>query len=260
MILSGWYQKIRSFLPQQIPGPIAVLYDKVASSAIQGFHKKVALEIAAMLKSGKVLDIGTGPGHLLLEITRQNPDLDLVGCDLSRKMLKIAKELTEQEKYGTSKRKLEDTDSSKISLVRGDVQDLPFSDGQFDLVVSTLSMHHWNNPIQGIRECARVTAPGGNCWIYDLRTDVPSSEHAELLSVKGLRRLILSWIFRLHGVDSKKYRTLEIEPCLDKNATFEVELYAAYLKLNIKKPLSKFKEKTVYSKNTASISDIKLPI
>ncbi len=258
--MSGWYQKIRSFLPQQIPGPIAVLYDKVASPGLQDFHKKVASEITATLKSGKVLDIGTGPGHLLLEITRQNPDLDLVGCDLSRKMLKIAKKLTEQEKYGTSKRKLEDTDSSKISLVRGDVQDLPFSDGQFDLVVSTLSMHHWNNPIQGIRECARVTAPGGNCWIYDLRTDASLSDYAELLSVKGLRRLILSWIFRLHGVDSRKYRTLEIDPCLDENATYEVELYAAYLKLNIKKPLSKLKEEAISSKNTALISNIKLPI
>ncbi len=80
MILSGWYQKFCSFLPQQIPGPIAVLYDKVASPAIRGFHKKVASEITATLKSGKVLDIGTGPGHLLLEIARQNPDLDLVGC------------------------------------------------------------------------------------------------------------------------------------------------------------------------------------
>lgn len=260
MILSGWYQKICSFLPQQIPGPIAVLYDKVASPAIRGFHKKVALEITSTLKYGRVLDIGTGPGHLLLEIARQNSDLDLAGCDLSQKMLKIAKKITQQEKYSCSNQKLKDIDSPKISFIRGDVQDLPFSDGQFDLVVSTLSMHHWNDPIQGIRECARVTAPGGNCWIYDLRTDAPSSEHAELLSVKGLRRLILSWIFRLHGVDSQKYRTLEIDPCLDKNATFEVELYAAYLKLNIKKPLSKFKPKTIYSKDRASISDVKLPI
>ena len=258
--MSGWYQKICSFLPQQIPGPIAVLYDKVASSAIRGFHKKVASEITATLKSGKVLDIGTGPGHLLLEIARQNSDLDLVGCDLSRTMLKIAKKVTEQEKSGSSNPKLKDTDSPNISFVRADVQDLPFADGRFDLVVSTLSMHHWNNPIQGIRECARVTAPGGNCWIYDLRTDAPLSEHARLLSVKGLRRLILSWIFRFHGVDSKKYRTLEIDPCLDKDATVEVEIYAAYLKINIKKPLSKFKEETIYSKNTASFSEIKLPI
>ena len=104
MILSGWYQKICSFLPQQIPGPIAVLYDKVASPAIRGFHKKIALEITATLKSGKVLDIGTGPGHLLLEIARQNPDLDLVGCDLSQKMLKIAKKVTQQD-HGKSDKK-----------------------------------------------------------------------------------------------------------------------------------------------------------
>ncbi len=101
-------------------------------------------------------------------------------------------------------------------------------------------------------------APGGNCWIYDLRTDAPSSEHAELLSVKGLRRSILSWIFRFHGVDSKKYETLKNDLSMDKNAAVEVELYAAYLKLNIKKPLSMFNEETVYSKNTASIDDIKL--
>ncbi len=260
MTLSGWYRKICSFLPQQIPGPMAVLYDKVASSAIRDFHKKVASEITATLKSGKVLDIGTGPGHLLLEITRQNPDLDLVGCDLSKKMLKIAKKVTSQENSGGSNQKLEGTDPSKIFLTQGDVQNLPFADGQFDQVISTLSMHHWNDPIQGIRECARVTAPGGNCWIYDLRTDAPLSEHAKLLSAKGLRRLILSWIFKFHGVDSEKYENLRVSSHSGEDIIVETEVHAAYLKLIIKKPLCKLQDETTCSKGIASINMTKLPI
>ena len=249
--MSGWYQKICYFLPQQIPGPMAVLYEMIARSAVRDFHKKVASEITSRLRTGKVLDIGTGPGHLLLEITRQNPDLDLVGCDLSNKMLKIAKKVTSQEKG---------TEPSKISLTKGDVQNLPFADGEFDQVVSTLSMHHWNDPIQGIRECARVTAPGGSCWIYDLRTDAPLSDHAKLLSVKGLKRVFLSWVFKYHGVDTEKYRMLKIEPCLDGNTSFDVEIHAAYLKIKIKKPLSKFKEETTCLKDTSSINMTKLPI
>jgi SAM-dependent methyltransferase len=49
---------------------------------------------------------------------------------------------------------------------------LAFPDGSFDLVVSTLSMHHWADPTAGLTEIGRVLRPGARALIWDLRPGV----------------------------------------------------------------------------------------
>ena len=46
---------------------------------------------------------------------------------------------------------------------------LPFPDATFDLVVSTISQHHWTDPGAGLRELNRVLRPEAQAWIYDFR-------------------------------------------------------------------------------------------
>lgn len=252
--MASWLHRIRTFLPQEIPGPIAALYEKLATPGLSQFHQQVASEITSLLSSGSVLDVGTGPGHLLVEIARLNPNLKLVGLDLSRKMLKIAKQLLERNE--TVVRDFLSTTANinpGVRLVRADVRNLPFSDGAFDLVVSTLSIHHWHDPVRGIQECLRVTAPGGRCWIYDLRTDVSQRMHAKLITGGGLRRLLLSWVFKFHGVDPGQYQACTVASWLGGGATVQAEVHAAYLKLDIKKPLCKLEDGTVCSKNVSSV-------
>ena len=239
----GWLRKIRRHLPQEIPGPIAALYEKVATGALCGFYRQVAWQVTSSITCGRVLDVGTGPGYLPVEIVRRNPDLEVVGVDLSPEMLKIAQSVA--SRVGNSCVRCRSTDrpprpapvvaGSCVRLVRGDVNNLPFPDGTFDLVLSTLSLHHWRDPVRGIQECLRVTAPGGQCWIYDLRTDVPAYNHAELLNARGLRGFMLGWIFKFHGVDSKDYAASLVVRWLDKGSKVRVERHPAYLKLDIHK-------------------------
>jgi len=49
------------------------------------------------------------------------------------------------------------------------VASLTFPDRSFDLVVSTLSMHHWSDPAAGLAEIGRVLRPGGRALIWDFR-------------------------------------------------------------------------------------------
>ncbi len=263
--MTSWLGKFRTFLPQAIHGPVAVLYDRVATPGLRQFHRKVALEVASSLKSGSVLDVGTGPGHLLVEIARQNPDLELTGCDLSRKMLKIAKQSIEPvatvcvDPASTDVMPTTAETNPGVRLVRADVQNLPFSDNTFDLVVSTLSIHHWYDSAKGIRECLRVTAPGGRCWIYDLRTDVPAGTHAKLITGNWLGRLVLSWIFRFHGIDPRQYQTPAVVSWLGHGAMVQAQVHAAYLKLNIEKPDDRPHDGTTCSKSLSSVSSAALP-
>ena len=261
MSLIALLHKNRTLLPQEIGGPIATLYEKVATPGLRQFHRQVASEITSSLTSGSLLDAGTGPGHLLVEIARQNPDLNLTGCDLSRKMLKIAKKTFQANGLNCAESLTEPeattaNTNTGIHLVKADVRELPFPDNTFDLVVSTLSIHHWHDPARGIRECLRVTAPGGRCWIYDLRSDVSAGTHAKFIGTEGFSRWVLGWIFKFHTIEPEKYQAHKIASWLDSNEKVQVRTHPAFLKLDIEKPLGKPQDRMVCSKNTSSANSV----
>jgi ubiquinone/menaquinone biosynthesis C-methylase UbiE len=137
------------------------LYDLLVGHwFLREFYRRIAAEIAVTVPTGgAVLDAGTGPGMLLVELARRRPDLRITGIDLSHDMITIAQRNATRTGRGTH-----------IDVRRADVADLPFADGSFDLVVSTLSMHHWGAVRPAVTELARVLRPGGSLWIYDLRS------------------------------------------------------------------------------------------
>ena len=204
----------------------------------------MASEVASLLPEGRVLEVGTGPGYLLAAIAMRSPDLQLVGVDLSRKMLGIAKKTTSRIEAPSPQTATADGNEvlaggspgyRPIQLLRADVRDLPFADGTFDVVISTLSLHHWHDPARGIRECLRVTAPGGQCWIYDLRTDAPAKMHADLVTGGGFGRWARGWIFKFHGVDPADFSAPSVTEWLGDGAVVETEVHPAYMKLIVRK-------------------------
>jgi SAM-dependent methyltransferase len=72
----------------------------------------------------------------------------------------------------------QDDDERRPSFVVGDVASMAFPDGSFDLVVSTLSMHHWADPKAGLAEIGRVLRPNGRAFVWDFRAGpVPLHGH-----------------------------------------------------------------------------------
>jgi len=127
-------------------------YDFVARRVARRMYRRFAADIATVAPEGAaVLDVGTGPGVLLVELARRRPDLRLTGVDLSADMIAFAG------------RNLGGRGEVRV----GDVADLPFEDGSFDLIVSSLSLHHWESPSDAVPELARVLRPGGRVLIYD---------------------------------------------------------------------------------------------
>jgi ubiquinone/menaquinone biosynthesis C-methylase UbiE len=107
---------------------------------------------------GKVLDMGTGPGFVAIEVARLlgETGCQVVGMDLSEAMLALAAE--NAAKAGLN---------GILTWREGDVKAMPFDDGEFDLVVSNDSLHHWDDPLPVFDEVARVLEEDGCCIIHD---------------------------------------------------------------------------------------------
>lgn len=117
-------------------------------------HQRVAELATGMAPSPRrVLDVGCGTGALLRILAGHLPDADLVGADASAEMIRMAE---------TS-----NPFPEKLRFVRAAAEQLPFTDRHFDLVLSTISFHHWADQAKGLGEIARGLVSGGAFILAD---------------------------------------------------------------------------------------------
>ena len=109
----------------------------------------------------RILDVGCGPGWFPLELAERAPAAVVVGADLSRPMVATA------VAHAAAARRQQRV---CFAQARGEV--LPFADGTFDLVVSTLALHHLQEPVAALEELRRVARPAGRIIVFDIRRDV----------------------------------------------------------------------------------------
>jgi SAM-dependent methyltransferase len=148
----------------QAPGGILIgdagVYDTLSRLLLSPFIKRIAADVAAITPAGAgVLEVGCGPGHLSIRLAHHH-DLEVTGLDLDPAMIARARANTDRVPNGEGRRP---------SFLVGDVASLAFPNQSFDLVVSTLSMHHWADPTAGLAEIGRVLRPGARALIWDLR-------------------------------------------------------------------------------------------
>lgn len=126
---------------------------------IQEDYARLAQDVVEMgvPPAGKLLDIGTGPGFVAIQVARRLPEsVRVTGLDLSAAMLAVAAENARRAGL-----------NGQVSWREGDAKAMPFADGEFDWVVSSGSLHHWEDPLAVLNEIARVLKPGGRCIVRD---------------------------------------------------------------------------------------------
>lgn len=146
----------RKVFVERIPAPFATLYEKATRLAVKTYYGGVADEILNSIREGRILDLGTGPGILPIEVLRRSPDLRVDGIDLGRRLIAMAR--ARASGAGVADR---------VTFQTANAANLPFPADTYDLVVSTGMLHMLKDPLRVLDECCRVLKPGCEAWIYD---------------------------------------------------------------------------------------------
>jgi demethylmenaquinone methyltransferase/2-methoxy-6-polyprenyl-1,4-benzoquinol methylase/phosphoethanolamine N-methyltransferase len=136
-----------------------------------------ALELAAIRPGEKVLDVGCGTGTLAIAASDLTGEAGEVhGVDPSPEMIEVA-----QRKAAGSGR--------HVRFQMGVIEALPYPDNEFDLVLSSLMLHHLPDDLKqkGFAEVVRVLKPGGRFLAVDFGSDTKSFL-GHLLAVLGHAR------------------------------------------------------------------------
>lgn len=106
--------------------------------------------------AGSWLDLACGSGDMALEAVRRERAKNVMGVDLSEKMLQIGRDKV--AKKGLQER---------ICLQKGDCCELEFADGSFDVVSCGFGVRNFYDADRGFAEMFRVLKPGGRLVILE---------------------------------------------------------------------------------------------
>jgi ubiquinone/menaquinone biosynthesis C-methylase UbiE len=165
-----------------------------------------------MAPNGVLTDVGCGPGYLAASIALKYPKTKVIGLDIDDRMLLLA-------------RKNWATQAGNLDFIAGDAQRLPFGDNTLDLMVSSLSLHHWKDAPAVFLEMQRVLKPGGKLLIWDLRRDAPHFFYYAL--VIGQAIFSPRSIRQINGAVGSfwaSYTTTEVKAMLRKASFVEKEV------------------------------------
>ncbi len=133
----------------------------------------------------EVLDVGCGTGRLLEKAGGLWPAARLLGVDPAPGMIDVARRRIPQA----------------TTEVAG-AEALPFPDASVDLVLTCVSLHHWKNRGQGLREAARVLRPGGRLCLADIT--VPAWVRRLFHGIKAASPDTLQWLVTQAGFRVEK--------------------------------------------------------
>jgi len=152
---------------------------------------------------GRTLFVAVGTGN---DIAYLPPDLDVVGLDISPRMLERAR--PHAERY-----------QGRFDLRLMDVQELDYADDSFDTVVTACTFCSVPDPVRGLRQLRRVLKPGGRLLMFEhVRSEVP---------MVGLMLDAMTYVSRLLGPDlnrdtSRNVRRAGFRILRERNVYFDI--------------------------------------
>jgi ubiquinone/menaquinone biosynthesis C-methylase UbiE len=131
---------------------IAKVYDLLAEHSEQPM-RNAGLERLAAAPGERILEIGFGTGHCLVELARAvGPTGMVYGIDISGQMLALTQDLLAKEQL-----------TGRVQVQCGDAEALPYDTGSLDGVFMSFTLELFDTPEipRVLAECKRVLRPGG---------------------------------------------------------------------------------------------------
>ena len=150
------------------------------------------LETLGIAATGKkVLDVGCGPGNLLIALSVDAPEL-LVGVDIDAAFLRYGRSRIQESTA------IRSTRSAVPRLLSAALPSLPFPDATFDLVTCFLVMPHVPDDREALMELTRVLKPGGTLALSGHGFGFPL-KYLKRFRVKPLQMYLASLVYRATG-------------------------------------------------------------
>ncbi|MFD2601887.1 bifunctional demethylmenaquinone methyltransferase/2-methoxy-6-polyprenyl-1,4-benzoquinol methylase UbiE [Flavobacterium suzhouense] len=134
--------------------------NRVISFGIDVKWRKKVLKLVSDKNPKTILDIATGTGDLAI-LMAQTSATEIIGADISEGMMEVGRKKVTEKGL-----------DSKIKLVYGDSENLPFEDNYFDAITVAFGVRNFETLEKGLAEILRVLKPGGIFVI--LETSVPT--------------------------------------------------------------------------------------
>ncbi|MCK7590205.1 bifunctional demethylmenaquinone methyltransferase/2-methoxy-6-polyprenyl-1,4-benzoquinol methylase UbiE [Subsaxibacter sp. CAU 1640] len=134
--------------------------NRIISFGIDVKWRKKVVNIVTKHQPSNILDIATGTGDLAINLAKTNAS-EIVGLDISEGMLEVGRKKIAQKKL-----------DSKIKMMVGDSENLPFDDNTFDAITVAFGIRNFESLEKGLAEIYRVLKPNGMFVI--LETSVPT--------------------------------------------------------------------------------------
>ena len=160
---------------------IAMRYDLVNDIQSAGLHrlwKRKMARLVALGESEQALDVCCGTGDLIVRWAKRG--VRVAGVDMNGEMLNVAR------------RRLAKCNIGRSRLYQADALQLPFGDGQFDVVTIAYGLRNLADYKTGLQEIFRVLKPGGRLAILDFGK--PPNRF-----VRGLYYQYLRWALPVFG-------------------------------------------------------------
>ena len=144
--------------------------------------------------SDHLLDVGSGDGFWTARFAMHCANIS--GLEPDERMLSLAKTLYPR---------------SNVEYVQGNAELIPYPNNTFDKVVSVSCLEHFADPLQGLREMARVLKPGGRLAI-SVDSLLPENSPADFREWHARRHFVTNYFSREHLLGMLKQVGLRSEP------------------------------------------------